>query len=174
MKLRPCIDIHNGTVKQIVGESLKDSGDTAKENFAADHDAVFFADYFAGCGLSGGHIILLNAKDSPYFERTKQQALSVLKAYPGKWQLGGGVNADNAAEYIRQGASHVIVTSFVFHDGMTDMERLNAVADQVGKEHLVLDLSCKKRGDSYYLATERWQTLTDIPVDLTLMERLAP
>ena len=172
MNLRPCIDIHNGTVKQIVGESLRDSGDQARENFAADQDAVFFADYFNGYGLTGGHIILLNPASSPYFEQTKNQALSVLRAYPGKWQIGGGVNADNAAEYIRLGASHVIVTSFVFHDGILDMERLKAIVNGIGKEHLVLDLSCKRRGEEYFLATERWQNLTDIPTRFGMLSIL--
>ncbi len=173
MKLRPCIDIHNGKVKQIVGESLRDARDQAKENFVAENDAVWFGEYFNKYRLTGGHIILLNGKDSPYFETTKQAALSVLSAYPGAWQIGGGVNEQNAPSYIEAGASHVIVTSYVFHDGEPDMDRLHALVDSIGKHRLVLDLSCKRQGEDYYLVTDRWQRMTGIRVDIPLLEKFS-
>ena len=110
MRFRPCIDIHNGQVKQIVGGSLKDAGDQAQENFVATQDAAFFAKLYQKAGLQGGHIILLNPPSSEYYESTKSQALQALGAYPGGMQIGGGINADNAMEYLNAGASHVIVT----------------------------------------------------------------
>ena len=111
MKFRPCIDIHNGKVKQIVGGSLKDAGDEAKENFVSVQDAAFYASLYKKSGLSGGHVILLNSVDSPYYEATRQQAFLALHTYPRGLQLGGGVNPKNAADYLDAGASHVIVTS---------------------------------------------------------------
>ena len=116
MKFRPCIDIHNGKVKQIVGGSLKDAGDQAKENFVSGQDAAFYAELYKNAGLKGGHVILLNGKDSEYYEATRNQALKALKAYPGGLQIGGGVCPENAQDYLNAGASHVIVTSYVFKD----------------------------------------------------------
>ena len=117
MKFRPCIDIHNGKVKQIVGGSLKDEGNQAITNFASDYHADFYAETYRKDGLVGGHIILLNAKTSEYYEATKGQAILALRTYPNGLQIGGGITAENAAEYIDAGASHVIVTSYVFQDG---------------------------------------------------------
>ena len=117
MKFRPCIDIHNGKVKQIVGGSLKDAGDQAKENFVAEQDAAFYAKLYKKAGLKGGHVILLNSVGSEYYGATRAQAMKALKAYPKGLQIGGGVCPDNAADYLEAGASHVIVTSYVFKDG---------------------------------------------------------
>lgn len=114
MKFRPCIDIHNGKVKQIVGGSLKDQGDQAAENFVSEQDAAFYAELYKKAGLKGGHVILLNGKDSPNYEATKAQALLALKRYPRGLQIGGGICPENASEYLEAGASHVIVTSYVF------------------------------------------------------------
>ena len=111
MKFRPCIDIHNGKVKQIVGGSLQDQGDTAKENYVSQQDAGFYADFYRSYGIQGGHIILLNPVSSPYFIETKNQALQALKRYPGGLQVGGGITDENAKEFLDAGASHVIVTS---------------------------------------------------------------
>lgn len=173
MEFRPCIDIHNGKVKQIVGGSLKDQGDFAKENFVSEVDASFYANLYRQKECKGGHVILLNAKDSPMYEATKQQAILALQSFPGGLQVGGGITSDNAAEFIRYGASHVIVTSHVFHDGMIDMERLQALCDNVGSDHIVLDLSCKKVEDEYRIVTDRWQNVTPIPVTVETMKMLA-
>ncbi len=172
MEFRPCIDIHNGKVKQIVGGSLSDVGDFASENFVADQDAAFFARLYASADIKGGHIILLNAGNSDYYEATKEQALKALKAYPGGLQVGGGITPENASEFLQAGASHVIVTSYVFHDGIIDYERLQKLVDAVGKEHLVLDLSCKKTGTGYCIVTDRWQKMTNVQVTHELMDQL--
>ncbi|MBQ7775494.1 MAG: phosphoribosylformimino-5-aminoimidazole carboxamide ribotide isomerase [Lachnospiraceae bacterium] len=173
MEFRPCIDIHNGQVKQIVGGSLKDANDAAQENFVATQDAAFFANLYKNAGLKGGHIILLNPASSEYYEATKAQALSALLAYPDGLQVGGGITPENAQEYLEAGATHVIVTSYVFHDGRIDYERLDKLVSVVGREHLVLDLSCKKIGEEYRIVTDRWQKVTDEVVSFALMDRLA-
>ena len=172
MKFRPCIDIHNGKVKQIVGGSLKDAGDQARENFVSQQDGAFYASLYKEKGLKGGHIILLNSADSQYFEDTRKQAFLALEAYPGGLQLGGGVNPENAGVYLDAGASHVIVTSYVFKDGSISWENLDKMVKAVGREHLVLDLSCRKKGDAYYVVTDRWQKFTQQQVTLELMEKL--
>lgn len=173
MKFRPCIDIHNGKVKQIVGGSLIDKGDQATENFASENGGDFFANLYKSDGLRGGHIIMLNPSSSPYFAETKRQALLALSAYPGGMQIGGGINEKNAKEYIEAGASHVVVTSYVFKDGVILFENLKKLVDAVGAEHLVLDLSCRKKEDgNYYVVTNRWQTFTDVKVDVSLMNEL--
>ena len=148
MELRPCIDIHNGKVKQLVGGSIQDQGDSAQENYISSQDAAWYARLFQEKGLKNGHVILLNSKDSAYYEQTRQQALSALQAYPGGLQVGGGITAENAREYLDAGASHVIVTSYVFKDGNINYENLEKLKKEVGKEHLVLDLSCRKREDA--------------------------
>ena len=165
MKFRPCIDIHNGQVKQIVGGSLCDIGDQANENFVASQDAAFFAKLYEKYGLKGGHIILLNGKDSPYYEATRAQAMNALKVYPKGMQIGGGINDENAYEYLEQGADKVIVTSFVFKNGQVSYENLEKLVKAVGKENLVLDLSCRKRAGQYYIVTDRWQKYTDVILD---------
>ena len=161
MEFRPCIDIHNGKVKQIVGGTLKDQNDQAAENFVSEQDAAFYAQLYKTYGISGGHIILLNARDSSYYEATKLQALAALQVYPGGLQVGGGITAENAHEFLMAGASHVIVTSYVFRDGKVDYGRLEKLVQAVGKEHLVLDLSCRKKDGAYYIVTDRWQKFTD-------------
>lgn len=173
MEFRPCIDIHNGKVKQIVGSSLKDQGDYAAENFVSEQDGAFFANLYKKAGIKGGHIILLNAADSEYYPATKQQALLALHAYPGGLQIGGGVNAENAAEFISEGASHVIVTSYVFWDGMINYDNLEKLVSAVGKDHLVLDLSCRYKEDGYYIVTDRWQKFTKERVTLELFDKLS-
>ena len=173
MEFRPCIDIHNGKVKQIVGGSLKDAGNVAKENFVSEQDAPFYANMYKEAGIRGGHIILLNAKDSEYYEATKGQALAALAAYPGGLQVGGGITAANAQEFLDAGASHVIVTSYVFRDGRIDYERLAELVAAVGKERLVLDVSCRRRGDDYIVVTDRWQKETEQKMDEDLLELLS-
>ena len=172
MRFRPCIDIHNGKVKQIVGGSLKDTGDQASENFVSGQDASFYAELYGNAGLKGGHVILLNGADSPYYEETRKQAFLALHTYPGGLQLGGGVNPENAESYLDAGASHVIVTSYVFRNGQLSRENLEKMVRTAGREHLVLDLSCRKKDDRYYIVTDRWQKFTDVPVTLETMEEL--
>ena len=173
MKFRPCIDIHNGKVKQIVGGSLKDSGDQARENFASEYDSTYYANLYKKDGLTGGHIILLNPVSSEYYGATREQALQALRAYPGGMQVGGGITAENAAEYIRAGASHVIVTSYIFRDGEILWENLNQLTKAVGREHIVIDLSCRKKEDGYYIVTNRWQTFTQMKVCREILEMLS-
>ena len=164
MEFRPCIDIHNGKVKQIIGGSLQDAGDRAEENFVSEQDASWYASFYRKQGLRGGHIILLNPKDSDYYEQTRAQAERALAAWPGGLQIGGGITAENAAGFLAAGASHVIVTSYVFRDGKVSWENLERIADTVGREHLVLDLSCRKKDGKYLIVTDRWQRFTDVTV----------
>lgn len=173
MEFRPCIDIHNGKVKQIVGGTLKDQNDQAAENFVSEQDAPFYAQLYKTYGISGGHIILLNARDSSYYEATKLQALAALQVYPGGLQVGGGITAENAHEFLMAGASHVIVTSYVFRDGKVDYVRLEKLVQAVGKEHLVLDLSCRKKDGAYYIVTDRWQKFTQVPVSEQTIEEFS-
>ena len=173
MEFRPCIDIHNGRVKQIVGGSLKDKGNQAEENFVSQMDGAFYANMYKKAGIRGGHIILLNPVTSEYYEATRAQALFALHSYPGGLQLGGGITADNAARFIEAGASHVIVTSYVFNNGRIDYNNLEKLVDAVGKSHLVLDLSCRKKDDSYYIVTDRWQKFTDEVITEELLDELS-
>ena len=178
MQFRPCIDIHNGKVKQIVGSSLKDRNNQAIENFVSEQSAADFARLYQADGIRGGHIILLNSIDSEYYEATRQQALEALRAYPGGLQIGGGITAENAPSYIEEGASHVIVTSYVFKDGRIHYENLKKLVDTVGKEHVVLDLSCRYLSQSegweagYYVVTDRWQKFTQERVTHALLDKL--
>lgn len=172
MKFRPCIDIHNGKVKQIVGSSLKDNGDLAEENFVSDQRAASYALLYRRNRLTGGHMILLNPPESRYYEENVKQALEALEAYPGGLQVGGGITAENAAAFIDAGASHVIVTSYVFREGKISYENLEKISQVVGKKHLVLDVSCRKKGDGYYIVTDRWQTFTKERLTMELLERL--
>ena len=173
MRFRPCIDIHNGKVKQIVGGSLQDQGDQAQENYVAEQDAPFFARLYQSRGIRGGHIILLNPATSPYYEATRQQAIEALKAYPGGMQIGGGIREDNAESFLDAGASHVIVTSYVFKNGVINWENLEKLERAVGRKHLVLDLSCRKKDGQYYIGTDRWQKFTQVPVSEQTIEEFS-
>lgn len=158
MQFRPCIDLHDGKVKQIVGSTLGRHDIEVVENFTSKHDSSYFADMFAKDGLTGGHVIMLGPGN-------EQAALDALKAYPGGLQVGGGITADNAKKYIDAGASHVIVTSHIFHDGMLDMERLETLIQKIGKERLVIDLSCRKREDKWFVVTDKWTRFSDFEVN---------
>ena len=162
---RPCIDLHEGKVKQIVGGTLGDAA-SVRTNFVSEKSSAEFAELYRRDGLRGGHVILLG----PGNERAAREALS---AYPGGLQVGGGVNLDNAAAWLDAGASHVIVTSWVFRAGQVDFERLAELESKIGKERLVLDLSCRRRGDDYWVVTDRWQTFTDVRVNAETLERLS-
>ncbi len=173
MRFRPCIDIHNGKVKQIVGGSLKDEGDSAKENFASVHDADHFARMYKENGLWGGHVILLNPPSSEYYEATLRQAKAALRAYPFGLQIGGGIHAENAEYFLEMGASHVIVTSYVFKNGQIQWENLELLKKAVGKEHIVIDLSCRKKEEAYYIVTDRWQKFTEVKLSAQVFEKIA-
>jgi phosphoribosylformimino-5-aminoimidazole carboxamide ribotide isomerase len=154
---RPCIDLHEGQVKQIVGGTLTDDGPAPRTNFVSDRSSAYFAELYRRDGLRGGHVIMLGSGN-------EDAARAALRAYPGGLQIGGGINLDNAAGYLDDGASHVIVTSWVFRDGSVEWERLHQLVRAIGKERLVLDLSCRRRGRSHFVVTDRWQKFTDVAV----------
>ena len=162
MKFKPCIDIHDGIVKQIVGGTLSEKRDCTKTNFVSCHDATYYAQLYKDRNLPGGHVIMLNPLSSPYYEASRQQALSALSTYRGGLHAGGGINPQNADIYLDAGASHVIVTSYVFNNGKIDEAALNNMVSAVGKEKLVLDLSCRQRDGAYHIVTDRWQKFTDV------------
>lgn len=173
MNFRPCIDIHNGKVKQIVGGSLADQNNHAEENFVSGQDAGFYARLYRDSGICGGHIILLNPAGSEYYEADVAQAELALSEYPGGLQIGGGINGENARSFLDMGASHVIVTSYVFQNGRIHYDRLKELTGLVGKERLVLDLSCRKRENTYYIVTDRWQKFTEEVVTIDLLDQLS-
>jgi len=147
---RPCIDLHEGKVKQIVGGTLTDNGAGVRTNFVAPNPPRWYAELYKHDNLRGGHVIMLG----PGNEEAAREALA---AFPGGMQVGGGVNLDNARAWLDAGASHVILTSWIFRDGMLDRDRLCSIVAAIGKDRLVLDLSCRKRGADYVIVTDRWQ-----------------
>lgn len=167
-KFRPCIDLHQGKVKQIVGGSLRDEGAGPTENFVSDRPAGWFAKCFCDDGLTGGHVIKLG----PGNDLAAREALA---AYPGGLQIGGGIHEGNAAEWLTAGASHVIVTSALFDaDGKFLDEVLRSLVGKIGKDKLVIDLSCRRTADGWTVAMNRWQTLTELMVNQATLDRLAP
>ncbi|KAL1329114.1 hypothetical protein HN51_046248 [Arachis hypogaea] len=171
VRFRPCIDIHKGKVKQIVGSTLQDlkgDGSNPVTNFESDKSAAEYAILYKQDGLTGGHAIMLGSDPL-----SKAAALEALHAYPGGLQVGGGINSDNCLSYIEEGASHVIVTSYVFKNGQMDLERLKDLVRIVGKERLVLDLSCRKKEGKYAIVTDRWQKFSDVYLDAEVMQFLA-
>ncbi len=173
MRFRPCIDIHNGAVKQIVGSSLKDDDSSANDNYISSKGGEYYANLYKSKALSGGHIIILNPVGNEYYDIDIEIAASALKAYPGGLQIGGGINDTNAKSFLDLGASHVIVTSFVFKNGIINYDALKKLLKAIGKERLVLDLSCRKKDDKYYIVTDRWQTFTDTVLDESSMDMLS-
>lgn len=166
-KFRPCIDLHDGKVKQIVGGSLRDEGPGPEENFVSERPSSWFAEKFREDQLSGGHVIMLGPGNV-------EAARLALAAWPGGLQVGGGITAENAAEWIAAGASHVIVTSWLFDGGGCFLEdRAEALAQAVGREKVVLDLSCRRVADGWRVAMNRWQTLTEMTVEGATLDRLA-
>ncbi|KZZ45552.1 MAG: phosphoribosylformimino-5-aminoimidazole carboxamide ribotide isomerase [Saccharospirillaceae bacterium] len=163
-QFRPCIDLHQGKVKQIVGGSLNDQG--ADTNFVSDHDAAYYAELYRKHDLLGGHVIALGPGN-------KDEALKALAAWPQGLQFGGGVNQGNAAEFLEAGASHVIVTSYLFEDGQFSWERLEQLKKETGKDRLILDLSCRRTDDGWNIATDRWQTVTATAVNAKNLRELA-
>lgn len=177
MRFRPCIDIHNGKIKQIVGSSLCDinsdcKGSMAEENFISEKNADYFAGLYKSCNLFGGHIILLNKHGTDEYYDDLKQAELAFKAFPDGLQVGGGVTCENASDFISMGASHIIVTSYVFKDGVVNMENLELLVNAVSKDKIVLDLSCRKRDGKYYIVTDRWQKFTDVEVNKEVFSSL--
>ncbi len=162
---RPCIDLHEGKVKQIVGGTLGEPS-ALRTNFVSDRPAAWFAELYRRDGLAGGHVIMLGPGN-------ETEARAALAAFPGGLQIGGGVNAQSARGWLDAGASHVIVTSWVFREGCVDWERLGELVKTVGKSRLVLDLSCRQRDENYFVVTDRWQKFTDVAITPETLKKLA-
>ena len=163
-QFRPCIDLHQGQVKQIVGGSLNDQG--ADTNFVSEYNSAYYADLYRQHNLQGGHVIALGPGN-------EDAVLEALQAWPQGLQFGGGVNLDNAKRYIEAGASHVIVTSYLFENDEFSWSRLEALKDAVGKDKLILDLSCRRTDTGWNIATNRWQTVTKTQVNQETLEKLS-
>jgi phosphoribosylformimino-5-aminoimidazole carboxamide ribotide isomerase len=163
---RPCIDLHEGKVKQVVGGTLGADPRRLQTNFVSDRPAAWYAQLYQRDGLKGGHVIMLGPDN-------ESEARAALRAYPGGLQIGGGINLDNAQSWLDAGASHVIVTSWVFRGGQVDWERLTQLVALVGRARLVLDLSCRMRGGSYWVVTDRWQKFTDLALSRESLEKLS-
>ena len=161
---RPCIDLHEGKVKQIVGGSLGAAG--LRTNFVSEKSAAWFAGLYKRDGLTGGHVIMLGSGN-------EAEARAALATFPGGLHIGGGVNPSNARGWLDAGASHVIVTSWVFRAGRLDWERLDELIKAIGKDRLVLDLSCRKRGEDYFVVTDRWQKFTELAVNAETLAKFA-
>lgn len=164
---RPCIDLHHGQVKQIVGSSLTDNDSTLHTNFVAEHPAAWYAELYKKDGLTGGHVIKLGPDND-------EAARSALSAYRGGLQIGGGITPQNAQEWLDAGASHVIVTSALFDSvGKIQLRVLEAFLERIGKKHLVLDLSCRRTDKGWTVAMNRWQTLTELEICPATLDALA-
>ncbi len=163
---RPCIDLHEGKVKQIVGGTLSNDPSAVRTNFVSERPASWYAELYKRDGLKGGHVIMLGPGN-------EQPAREALAAYSGGLQIGGGINAENARAWLDAGASHVIVTSWVFYNGQLDWDRLRKLVDVVGRKQLVLDLSCRKRRADYVVVTDRWQKFTDLTLSADTLSRLS-
>jgi phosphoribosylformimino-5-aminoimidazole carboxamide ribotide isomerase len=163
---RPCIDLHQGKVKQIVGGTFNDAGSGLRENFVADRPASYYANLYRQDRLTGGHVILLGPGNT-------EPAQAALAAYPNGLQVGGGIQPDNARAWLDAGASHVIVTSWLFREGDLDSDRLRAMEKAAGSGRLVLDLSCRRQGDDYYVVSDRWQRFTRLRLGPEVLGTLA-
>ena len=154
---KPCIDLHDGQVKQIVGGSLNDTGAGLKTNFVASQPPEVFAAKYREDRLDGGHVIKLGPGNDDAAKRA-------LAAWPDHLHLGGGIDIDCAHSWIEQGANKVIVTSWLFPNGIFAPERLSALSNRLSKNRLVVDLSCRRVGDGWVVAMNRWQTLTSFAI----------
>ena len=166
MRFRPCIDLKDGKVVQIVGGSLSDDESSALTNFETEKAPQEFADLYRRHALPGGHVIALGPGN-------EEAALQALKSFPGGMHFGGGVNPENASRFLDAGASHVIVTSYVFSEGKVDFNRLKSLVKKIGTDRLVLDLSCRKREGSYWVVTDRWTRYTELEVTAETLSRLS-
>lgn len=167
MQFRPCIDLHQGKVKQIIGGTLDNRDNQCPTtNFVSEKPARWYARQYRKDNLTGGHVIRLGPGNT-------EAARAVLAAWPGGLQIGGGITLDNAAYWLDAGASAVILTSWIFHHGTVDENRLKQLTDIIGTHRLVLDLSCRRRGKDYYIVTNRWQTFTREPITFQLLDHLS-
>lgn len=166
-RFRPCIDLHNGQVKQIVGASLGDNPDELRTNFVSNRPAGWYGNLYKQDNLKGGHIIKLGPGND-------DAALDALAAWPGGMQLGGGITIENAEQWLNAGASHVIVTSWLFStDGVFLENRLKDISRAVGPERLVIDLSCRRTMSGWAVAMNRWQTITSLVISDSTLDSLA-
>lgn len=165
MKFRPCIDLHNGKVKQIVGKTLSDDGKDLKENFIAEYDSTWYAKLFKSDNLDGGHIIMLGPNN-------EQAAFDAISVYPGGFQVGGGITPKNGKQYIDAGASHVIFSSYLFKHNRISIDRLKEISMAFDKENVVFDLSCVMNNGKFYVAIDRWQTITDFELSVENVQYL--
>lgn len=163
-RFRPCIDIHQGKVKQIVGGTLSDR-ESPVTHFTSEHSPAYFAELYKRDGLEGGHVIMLG-------KGCEAAAKEALSAYEGGLQVGGGICPENAREFLDAGASHVIVTSWIFEGAHLELSKVETLSSAVGKSRLVLDLSCRRTQNGWNVATNRWQTVTDAVVDSALLRSL--
>ncbi len=159
MKFRPCIDLRNGRVVQIVGGTLSDndSGKT-KVNFETGKSPAEFAAMYRDDNLPGGHVIALGPGND-------DAAISALNAFPGGMHMGGGVTPENAKKFLDAGASHVIVTSYIFNNNDIDIDRLEKLVKAVGRKRLVIDLSCRTKRRNYVVVIDRWQKFTELKIE---------
>ena len=166
MLFRPCIDLHEGKVKQIIGSTLHDNQSSLQTNFVASESPAYFAQLYKKDNLHGGHVIMLG----PGNEAAAKEALA---AYPDALHIGGGINPDNAASWLDAGAAKVIVTSYIFPNHEFSREALQKISTAASPEKLVLDLSCKKEAGKYVVACNRWQNLTSLVLDKESIEDLS-
>ncbi len=163
---RPCLDLHRGTVAQIVGGSLRDDDpDAVRTNFTSERGAAWYVERYRRDDQRGGHVIMLGPGNT-------EAARSALAAWPGGLQIGGGIHIDNAADWLEAGAAQVIVTSWLFPEARLDLGRARALAERIGRRRVIIDLSCRRIEDGWRVAANRWQTLTDTPVDAVSLEAL--
>lgn len=171
-RFRPCIDLHNGQVKQIVGGTLRDGDDSVETNFQSNLSAAHYAERYRADNLTGGHVIRLG----PGNDSAAREALA---AYPGGLQVGGGISAANVVDWLNSGASHVIVTSWLFDaDGSFLPDRLDRLVEVAGADRLVIDLSCRRAhapgaDPVWQVAMNRWQTPTDLEINAGTLHELA-
>jgi phosphoribosylformimino-5-aminoimidazole carboxamide ribotide isomerase len=165
MKFRPCIDLHDGKVKQIVGGSLS-NGTEPETNFISEKPPSWYAQLYKKNWLTGGHVIKLGSGNDA-------AAREALAAWPNGLQVGGGITAENAFQWLEAGAAQVIVTSYIFNHGQIDDTRLQKLLAATGRDRLVLDLSCRKKDGRYHVVTDRWQTFTETVVDARSLRRLS-
>ncbi|KAI9826660.1 MAG: Enzyme that catalyzes the fourth step in the histidine pathway [Thelocarpon impressellum] len=168
-RFRPCIDLHSGQVKQIVGGTLTTITDDLKTNHVSKLPASHFADLYRQNDVIGAHVIMLGPGN-------EEAARDALRAWKGGLQIGGGISESTAAEWINWGAEKVIITSYLFPRGKFSMDRLRSVLAALGddKQKLVIDLSCRRKEDTWIVAMDKWQTLTDMEVNQESISLLEP